>query len=122
MNNQDQNKCLSHECINIIEPGMRYCETCKQKFVLRSRHTDLTNVNKVLNEPYSKYFKSVVGLEKIDVYQVCNLFGVEDTSGALQHSIKKLLLSGSRNGNKSKYQDIKEASDTLLRWLEINKQ
>ena len=69
--------------------------------------------------PYSKYFRDVSHLEEMDVYAVHSVFGVDDPSGAIQHASKKLLLSGSRTGGKSKYQDIKEAHDTLTRWLEL---
>jgi hypothetical protein len=75
------------------------------------------NVNK---EKYSAYFKDVSRIDFIDVYQVHNLFNVDDPSGAIQHASKKLLLSGVRTGGKSKADDIREARDTLNRWLEIN--
>lgn len=71
-------------------------------------------------EKYSAYFKDVSRLDFIDVYQVHNLFNVDDPSGAIQHASKKLLLSGVRTGGKSKADDIREARDTLNRWLEIN--
>lgn len=73
-------------------------------------------------KPYSKYFRDVENLSEIDVYMVHHLFGVHDPSGALQHASKKLLLPGTRTGGKSRYKDIKEARDTLNRWLEINKE
>lgn len=76
---------------------------------------------KSIKDIYSEYFKDVSGISYMDVYLVCKVFVVEDSSGALQHAIKKLLLSGVRTGNKSKYKDIREARDTLNRWLEINK-
>lgn len=69
---------------------------------------------------YPKYYRCVADLEMIDVYQVHKLFGVNDPSGAIQHASKKLLLSGMRTGNKSQFKDIKEARDTLSRWLEMN--
>lgn len=69
---------------------------------------------------YPKYFKDVTNLREIDVYLVHQLFGIDDPSGAIQHASKKLLLSGVRTGGKSKYEDIREARDTLNRWLEIN--
>jgi len=71
---------------------------------------------------YPKYYRNVSNLDHIDVYQVHKLFGVDDSSGAIQHASKKLLLSGMRTGNKTKYQDIKEARDTLNRWLEMNEE
>jgi hypothetical protein len=69
---------------------------------------------------YPKYYKSVGSLTEIDVYAVHHLFCIQDSSGALQHASKKLLLSGVRTGGKTKYQDIREARDTLNRWLELN--
>lgn len=74
-----------------------------------------------LRELYPKYFKDVKGLTEVDVYQVHDLFQIEDTSGCIHHASKKLLLSGARTGGKSKFNDIKEARDTLNRWLQINK-
>jgi hypothetical protein len=74
-----------------------------------------------LSELYPKYFKPVTELDEVDVYQVHELFQVQDFSGAIHHASKKLLLSGVRTGGKSKFDDIREARDTLNRWLEINK-
>jgi len=71
---------------------------------------------------YPQYYKSVEGYDYIDTYAVHYLFDIQDPSGMLQHASKKLLLSGVRTGNKSKYKDIKEARDTLNRWLEINQE
>ena len=71
---------------------------------------------------YPKYYKNVTHLTEVDVYQIHHLFNIQDPSGAIQHASKKLLLSGVRTGGKTKYQDIKEARDTLNRWLEINEQ
>ena len=76
---------------------------------------------KSLEERYPQYYKSVRHLEFVDVYRVHTLFAIEDCSGCLQHASKKLLLSGSRTGGKTKRQDIEEARDTLTRWLEIEK-
>jgi len=70
-------------------------------------------------EHYPQYYKSVRHLEHVDVYQVHQLFGIDDSSGCIQHASKKLLLSGARTGGKPKRKDIEEARDTLTRWLEI---
>lgn len=72
-------------------------------------------------QKYPKYYKSVDGLKEIDVYAVHQLFDIQDPSGAIQHASKKLLLSGVRTGGKTKFDDIREARDTLNRWLEIHK-
>lgn len=71
---------------------------------------------------YPKYYKEVpYGVTELDIYMVCHMFQVQDHSGALHHAIKKILLPGVRTGGKSRRDDIKEARDTLSRWLEINK-
>lgn len=72
-----------------------------------------------MSQKYPKYYKPVGNLKEVDVYQICNLFGLEDASGAIHHAVKKLLLSGVRTGGKTKRQDIMEARDTLNRWLDI---
>lgn len=76
---------------------------------------------KSMAEKYPAYFKDVSHLKEIDVYAVHQAFDIDDPSGAIQHASKKLLLSGSRTGGKSKFDDIREARDSLNRWLELNK-
>ena len=75
-----------------------------------------------ISEVYPKYYKDVSKLTEVDVYAVHQLFNIQDPSGAIQHASKKLLLSGVRTGGKSKRDDIKEARDTLTRWLELDEQ
>jgi hypothetical protein len=55
-------------------------------------------------------------MSEIDVFAINQLFQVNDPSGCLQHAIQKLLLSG----NKPSSQSIREARDTLTRWLQLN--
>lgn len=66
---------------------------------------------------HSHYFKPVGHLTEIDVYRVCDLFQVNDPSGATQHALKKLLLPGQRGGGKDLRKDMQEAVDTLVRRL-----
>lgn len=73
-----------------------------------------------LSQRYPKYYKPVGELTEVDVYAVHQLFSLEDVSGCIHHASKKLLLSGVRTGGKTKQQDIREARDTLNRWLELN--
>lgn len=78
-------------------------------------------VSDPVNRParwHSHYFKDVSKLQDVDVYRVCQLFGVDDPSGATQHAIKKLLVSGKR-GVKDSERDIREAVDTLNRRLQM---
>lgn len=65
---------------------------------------------------HNHYFKSVAGLNEIDVYRVLELFEVSDH--ALGHAIKKLLVAGDR-GVKDQYRDVQEAADTLQRWMQM---
>lgn len=74
---------------------------------------------KSISELYPKYYKDVADLTEIDVYMTHELFGLVDPSGALHHASKKILLPGVRTGGKSRYDDIREARDTLTRWLAI---
>lgn len=71
-------------------------------------------------QKYPQYYKDVSHLDELDVYAVHQIFNIQDPSGALQHSSKKILLSGVRTGGKSAFKDIKEARDTLTRWLQLN--
>lgn len=73
-----------------------------------------------MSKLYPKYYKDVSGVEEVDVYHVHQIFNIQDPSGAIQHASKKLLLSGVRTGGKSFYDDIREARDTLNRWLQLN--
>ncbi|WQZ52359.1 hypothetical protein FCMLKIFP_00009 [Pseudomonas phage Ka3] len=57
----------------------------------------------------------------LDVYRLNTLFPITcDNSGAIDHARKKLLNLGQRSGGKSVHQDVKEARDSLNRWLEDN--
>lgn len=111
-----------------------YVEDLSQDFCSDCQHTQHVNTEDRITIPYPaeegnassmaekypKYYKSVKHLDVVDVYAVHQLFVINDPSGAIQHASKKLLLSGVRTGGKSVYDDIREARDTLTRWLEIN--
>lgn len=53
----------------------------------------------------------------IDVYNVCDVFAINDPSGATQHAIKKLLCPGQR-GSKGILKDYKEALDSIQRRID----
>lgn len=67
---------------------------------------------------HNHYFKDVSDLNEIDDYRVCDLFEVNDASGAIQHALKKLLCSGQR-GVKGYRKDLEEARDSIQRKLDI---
>jgi len=69
---------------------------------------------------YNHYYKKVPeGVEYIDIYRVLEMFDVNNPS--IQHAIKKLLVAGGR-GHKDIHKDIKEAVDSLNRWLEMREE
>lgn len=70
-------------------------------------------------ELYPAYYKDISDHDEMDVYLCHKVFDIQDPSGAIQHASKKLLLSGSRTGGKEAWKDIKEARDTLSRWLQL---
>lgn len=70
---------------------------------------------------HSHYHKNVSDYQTIDVYAVCKIFNVQDSSGCLQHAIKKLLVTGQR-GHKDRKTDIQNAIDTLNRLLELERE
>lgn len=67
-------------------------------------------------DKHSHYRKDVSHLNVLDVYRVLDLYQV--THPAIQHAIKKLLAAGGR-GAKNDEQDVREAIDSLNRWLEM---
>lgn len=70
-------------------------------------------------EKYPKYYRPLPAhWTHVDTYRVNALFPVEDASGMILHARKKLLVPGTRTGGKSMRDDIKEARDTLTRWLD----
>lgn len=115
-------KCKSVGCgVVITTPSLDFCMDCQKQHEGTTAEPSVA-VNErqsSLSLLYPKYFKNFTGIDEVDVYTVHARFEVNDCSGCIHHASKKLLLSGVRTGNKSKYQDIKEARDTLNRWLEI---
>lgn len=129
---------MNHECKavgcfqEVVAPGADFCTTCGQIELgfhlgaIGKQASSLPPLKLPVSQPesmsakYPKYYKSVGDLKEVDVYAVHMLFNVDDPSGALQHASKKLLLAGSRTGGKSPFDDVREARDTLNRWLELN--
>ena len=112
--------CKYIGCTNPTLPNEDFCTEC-----LNQVYTPIKkDVNEAtpMSERYPQYYKSVGDLTEIDVYAIHYLFNIQDPSGAIQHASKKLLLSGVRTGGKSAYSDIKEARDTLSRWLQLNQE
>lgn len=129
-------KCQAAHCNNAPHGMSPYCEMHRnetqypaldaipaQRAILKTKEMTIdTGRPKTLAEMYPKYHKAIPeGITSIDTYLLNKLFPVDDPTGCVLHARKKLLIPGTRTGGKSFYDDIKEARDTLNRWLEINK-
>lgn len=104
--------CKSISCDEPVTSSTDFCSGCSEP--------QLNLEEQSLSERYPQYYKPVGDFTEIDVYATHHLFNLQDPSGALHHASKKILLSGVRTGGKSAYKDIKEARDTLTRWLQLN--
>lgn len=107
--------CKTLGCQQPVHPDEDFCWPC----ISKQYEAKKQNKEPPMSTKYPKYYKSVGNLTEIDVYAIHHLFDITDPSGAIQHASKKLLLSGVRTGGKTMYQDIKEARDTLTRWLQL---
>lgn len=65
----------------------------------------------------SKYSRDVSKYEKIDVYDLIQLYDVKNP--ALQHALKKILMAGDR-GHKDFNQDCQDIIDSATRAKELN--
>lgn len=109
-------KCKSVNCVGVTHANEDFCPAC----ITQSSYVVSGNSTENLSKKYPQYYKDVSDVTEVDVYAIHQLFNVQDASGCIQHASKKLLLSGVRTGGKSAFKDIKEARDTLTRWLQLN--
>ena len=75
-----------------------------------------------LAEKYPQYYKKLptgVPVDAIDTYAINLMFPVDDDTGCIIHARKKLLIPGVRSGGKSMLKDVKEARDTLNRYIAL---
>ncbi len=107
--------CKSINCNGIAATGMDFCPNCANAVI----YGITSERQESLASKYPQYYKDVSDISELDVYATHKLFNIQDPSGCIQHSSKKLLLSGVRTGGKSAFKDIKEARDTLNRWLQL---
>jgi hypothetical protein len=116
-------QCKSIGCGVVITSNTDkdYCKDCETFTIEFMDKRAPLSTEPSMSELYPKYYKDFSGDNEADVYLVHHRFELQDFSGALHHSSKKILLSGVRTGGKTQYMDIKEARDTLNRWLQINK-
>jgi len=69
-------------------------------------------------ELHNPYTRPVHGRTHIDVYDVCDIFEVDDPTGASQQAVKKILCAGGR-GYKHRIQDLQEAVGAINRRIVI---
>lgn len=112
--------CKAVGCVSHM-PHDHSGDFCSGCIVELSGPNIVSNQQPSMSELYPKYYKNFTDVDEADVYLVHDRFQINDHSGCLHHASKKLLLSGVRTGGKSKFDDVREARDTLNRWLEINK-
>ena len=115
--------CKNIGCYGAPLLGEDFCIACAVHSAEKANSQPRKKVSEdveSLSKKYPAYYKDVSHLDEIDVYAVHHVFNIQDPSGSIHHASKKLLLSGVRTGGKSVFKDIKEARDTLSRWLQLN--
>jgi hypothetical protein len=100
--------------------GHDFCIVCAKELETVLGTKTISANEQTMSQKYPQYYKPVGDLKEIDVYAVHHLFDIQDPSGCIQHASKKLLLSGVRTGGKSALKDIKEARDTLTRYIQLH--
>lgn len=114
--------CTVMGCNNEVPAGQLRCDECIITGNGKNPRNNTSASSDVqMSSKYPKYYKPIPpGTTDLDVYGVCQMFPVKDDTGCINHARKKLLVPGTRTGGKSFRDDIKEARDTLTRWLELN--
>jgi hypothetical protein len=113
-------QCKSISCSFMVSHDTDFCEVCTEANLVQENDGQEESSAQTLSQKYPKYYKAVGEQTEVDVYKVHQMFEINDPSGCIHHASKKLLLSGVRTGGKSAFNDIKEARDTLTRWLQLN--
>lgn len=113
-----------HPMCNAQHPQGKPCIDCKKLHNMMPVKTLATAPSDQRAEATANRYQRLIpsNWNYLDVYRINMLFplGSIDPSGALDHARKKLMAPGQRSGNKSIWKDVKEARDTLNRWLEDN--
>lgn len=82
----------------------------------------MTEEQRRLSDIYPQYYKALpagVSADEVDTYALNLMFPVDDATGCILHARKKLLIPGVRSGGKSMLKDVKEARDTLNRYIAL---
>lgn len=97
--------CKSIGCCRPTAQGSDFCQPCEN-------HEE---GGLALSDKYPDQYKAIGDITEIDVFGVHQLFQIQDPSGCLQHASRKLLMASTPI-----YREIREARDTLTRWLQLN--
>lgn len=119
--------CVSKGCLNRAYEGSKYCGSCSvagaRLAAAPAPQPDMEE--QTMAQKYPQYYKPIPSnLSEADTYVVNKMFPIsanDDPTGTVLHARKKLLVPGCRTGGKTFYQDIKEARDTLNRFLDLMK-
>ena len=77
------------------------------------------NTSKEHSAIYPGTYRSVGDVTEVDTFAVHQMFQINDHSGCLQSASTKLLMS---SASCHTFRDIREARDTLTRWLQLNQE
>lgn len=103
--------CKSIGCSHPVLPNGDFCGPCLE--------WGMNSDPQSLQKTYPALYRTVGDVTEIDTYAIHRLFQVQDYSGCLQKASTHILLSGT---SKCIYHDIREARDTLTRWLQLNQE
>lgn len=114
--------CRSIGCTHLAE--LDFCASCAQASLLpeffdTASDTDIDEQLPLIKR-YPDHYRRVGDFEQIDAFAVLQMFNIQDPSGCIQHASRKLLMSG--NAPETVYRDIREARDTLTRWIQLNQE
>lgn len=101
--------CKSIGCCNAVV-GQDFCEPCLNK-------EEAPGFSPSLSDKYPDLYRALGDMAEIDVFAIHHLFNIQDPSGCLQHASRILL-----TGNTPVYALVREARDTLTRWLQLNQE
>lgn len=112
------NCCKSIGCSLRIPAKHDFCIPCLEKAANPEDSDDPTSEE--LSSQNPSQYKDLGDLTEIDIFAVHHLFQINDPSGCIHYASRKLLLSGEHTAGQVSFDDIKEARDTLTRWLHLN--
>lgn len=112
--------CELGDDVAIFDQKNPSIKSLRYKQLFKNIHISSLDLYDVIENKNSHYFIDVSEFDELDVYAICKLYGVDDSSGAIHHALKKILCPGKRSGGKGRQQDISEAIGSLKRYMTLN--